>query len=220
MNLLLAAVLLVQDKTAEEAFQKIEAALEGAKTISVKFRADGPAEKGSDKQEHAEGTFILKEGNKAVFTWGQWKDGTFARHFEIISDGVHLKTGVRTPKNYTRSFPCVASRVGFIVGCDFMRIGADKEGDLGDPKTLIKVLQLRAGEDDGALRTLKYSLKIDGMAIGEVTTAYDPKTFKIRKRTLESGPGRIFPGRVTETYEDWILNKDVPEEQFTLPQEK
>lgn len=41
MNLLMAVVLLLQDKTAEETFKKIEEMIEKAKSVSVQYKVEG-----------------------------------------------------------------------------------------------------------------------------------------------------------------------------------
>src|SRR5436190_2306720 len=59
MNVLLAAVLLVQDKSAEETFKRIEDSILHAKTISVTIRRAETEAWGEEKR-----TMLLKDGNK------------------------------------------------------------------------------------------------------------------------------------------------------------
>jgi hypothetical protein len=65
MNLLLAAVLLTQDKTAEETFKKIEETILKATTVSIKFKLEAIVKKkGIEMAQTVEGTVHLKEGNR------------------------------------------------------------------------------------------------------------------------------------------------------------
>src|SRR2546427_1349832 len=57
MYLLLAASVLLQDKTAEETFKKIEEQFEKAKTISVRLKI-------KVEEEHTSVVFLAGEGNK------------------------------------------------------------------------------------------------------------------------------------------------------------
>ena len=60
MYLLLAASVLLQDKTAEETFKKIEEQFEKAKTISVRLKI-------KVEEEHTSVVFLAGEGNKFGF---------------------------------------------------------------------------------------------------------------------------------------------------------
>src|SRR6476620_4302343 len=65
MNLLLAAVLLMQDKTAEDSFNKIEEQILRSKTLRVEFILS--TEDGGKKRA-SPGSLLLKEGNKVHFS--------------------------------------------------------------------------------------------------------------------------------------------------------
>jgi hypothetical protein len=77
MNLLLVAVLLLQDKTAENAFRKAEESLEKAKTFQVVMTGTPT---GKPRL-----TLMLKEGNK-LSLWFEVAGGLIGRA-SVFSDG-------------------------------------------------------------------------------------------------------------------------------------
>jgi hypothetical protein len=86
----------------------------------------------------------------------------------------------------------------------------------------VAISNLASGPDDGAVRTLAHGRQFGTSTDPfQVTTKlwYDPKTFGITKRTIDAvhGGTRRF---VTETFEEFTLNADIPDEKFKLPEEK
>jgi len=72
MNILIVLALLVQDKAAETTFQKIEETLNAAKTLKVSYQVESHivnAKASVDQTSSYSGSLLLKEGNKALFTY-------------------------------------------------------------------------------------------------------------------------------------------------------
>jgi outer membrane lipoprotein-sorting protein len=57
------------------------------------------------------------------------------------------------------------------------------------------------------------------MTGADVRLWYDPKTLKLLKRTVDFGK-KDSQGTIRESYEEFTLNADIPEEKFKLPAEK
>jgi len=115
MSLLLGAALLMQDKSAEETFKKIEERIERAKTLDVKFKFELSVT-GAKSTSQGGGSLTLKEGNKfkvTGFRSGQ-KD-----EFEMVSDGKKMlrtpfgdSTPTETPANLGRLITGGLARLG------------------------------------------------------------------------------------------------------------
>lgn len=227
MNLLLAAVLLLQDKTAEETFKKIETQIETAKTVSLKFKIEV-----SGKPEHdGTGTILFKGGNKSFIEikGGGWD-------LTGISDGVKTYScwGGFTPtvteanKNQKRNISITFARLGIIqsMTLEFFLGVRITMGDQGkkpvedDFRKLFEVFDIKAGEDDKESKTLTYKVKVpDDRVSADAKVWYDPKTFMLSKLTASVNISKSI-SVVTETYEEFTLNADIPDERFKLPEKK
>lgn len=227
MNLLLAAALLLQDKTAEETFKRIEEPILKAKSISLDFKLLG--EEGAHKWGGG-GTLLLKEGNKVRFEWV-----VLAPSMVIImtSDGEHV---LRTPER-RRTLHNAPQTLGLAYNASFCRLGVGAGGTLAmdyvDPKDggipnipeLLKISDLKQGEDDGALKTLTWTVTISSSFMPAVSKPvpvklwYDPKTFKPVKRTLTNVKGDVEVNWM-ETYENVTYDEPIPDEKFKLPEVK
>jgi len=239
MNLLLAAVLLLQDKVAEETFKKIELATMNARTLSMKFEFQDP-----DRQVQGSGT-VLAKANKLnlVYQAQAFVDGKIqGGKTHLMCDGQNMVKVTSSGARQVNVINVVATailRTGFSrLMAAFDNLGSDpgaeeKEVPLHpgasdlkavDPAHTFEVKGIATGDDDGEIKTLTYFMKEKGHTKAyAVRVWYDPKTFALRKRTVTGSMG--FGGKgpettVTETYEEFTLNADIPDEKFKLPQEK
>ena len=218
----------IRSRIAEDTFTKIEENIAKARTVSAMIKYDWyRKEKNEDaKRFHGSGTLLLKEGNRLSmilngFDADEMKvenvvncDGsTFFSHGRLWnwSGGATLgnRTGVKD--TFTRVF----CRGGAIFALDCWRqlpYGADK---------LTSAAEFSELDEDKGGSTLSYKLSSSleaGVAI-EVKVWYDPKDLKLLKRTLEiKGVNTV--GSFTETYDEFVLNADIPDEKFVSPKEK
>ena len=246
MTLLVAFALCLQDKTAEEIFKKIQEQIEKAVTISVKFkfRMDGGIEK---EPPLASGTILLKNTNKVNLSVQHGSDKSSV----IISDGQKVKDRSNggdwrendAPKTLKGDLSAVlaGSGIGFAV---MFSNGRDQSGDNAESlKNVFKVSDFGTDADEKNAKTLTYKLKLTDKPSGSLQYLgklwYDPKTYRLLKRTViikgEEGTLKFkvkdgegipnFEGEeltlsYTETYEEFTLNADISDEKFKLPAEK
>jgi outer membrane lipoprotein-sorting protein len=227
MNLLLAAVLLLQDKSAEETFKKIEETVAAAKTLSLKF--DVKLVKAVGVEESVlKGTILLKKGDRMSLDSAMIKGGD-QREMMFVSDGSQISARAdgrirgtkETPKDFNAHLTTLLTRAGAI-----HFIGGVTPVFFGDGLNLEKapsVTEIRTGEDDGTLKTLTYKTVVTPLvappATVDVRLWYEPKSLRLVRRTLSyksETVSRIF----NETYEEFTLDADIPDEKFKLPEEK
>ena len=225
-------LLAAQEESAEQVFKKIEEAIKGAKTLSVKLegyvsahasvRRSGLRRYGPNTV-HA--TLLLKEGDKARLSIRKpfrWED---ERLVPFYSDGTKAKCDPDegawdAPKGINTFFRIAITRAGLSHLRTMMsRILSDEDlKKLPDPNTFLKVSDVKYGDDDGQAKTLTYKLKSGkGDEPILVRLWYDPKTYGLLKRTLK-GQGRD-RSWIIETYKSFDMNGDIPDEKFTLPPE-
>lgn len=212
MSLLFAIALLAQDKTAEETFKKIEEKLLKAKTVRIKVKTVAHNEGHPDSEGSYE--LLLKEGNKVYFARStNHKDD---ENLFFISDGVKIATNC--PGWKTADVP---ANLGSNAAITLMReefnlnILPQKKG--ASAKDLCDLSDFKIEEADGGARILSY--KMSGDPGWKVKLWHDPRTFKFVKRTF-SIKGRTSNAILSETYEAFELDADIPDEKFKLPAEK
>jgi outer membrane lipoprotein-sorting protein len=235
MNLLLAVALLLQDKTAEETFKKLEETIEKAKTVTIKFKWERKPTKKQPTPSAASGSIFWKEGNKASVSvkFYEGQDPQLRQEWSLVSDGTQMKaSGVlemaaksATPKDLVSGLAKILVRGGIYHFDSIMLLACS--GNKGKEKLsmedcvgAVQVMRLKAGEDDKAAKTLGYSLvSID--PDHEIRLWYDPASYRLLRRTYATNPFALDPEfRLTETYEEFSLNADIPDEKFKLPEEK
>jgi outer membrane lipoprotein-sorting protein len=207
---LIAAVALLQQETAEQTFARIEQSLEKAKTVKITCRL--ALSQGGREMTFA-GALLLKEGNKAKITikgakGDPWSvsDGkkVTVDAFQAAVDGAEFDT----PQNLNVRISAAFLRRGFLDLTEFprrLRVSGT------DPKEKVKVSDLKFGEKDGGAETLTYALE-EGTGKAVVKLWYDPAGPTLKKRTMlvAAAPNAT----VTETYDEYTLNKDIPDEAF------
>lgn len=238
MNLLLAAVLLMQDKTAEETFRKIEETIEQATSLKVRITytmelptkfPGSPAQQMSTKAE-----ILIADRNRVrvvvdpnpMFKGGRTdlsvrSDGKLLR---VVDPGEDASEG-KAPQTTTSGFKTLLGRAGYFGSQDLVPKGlmaAGEDPDLArflrkDLKKELALSGLEAARDtDGDF--LKYTVH------GQIPMRlwYTPKTHLPARRIWELPfpvPGNLVI-RCTEVYDEFTLNADIPDEKFKLPEEK
>jgi outer membrane lipoprotein-sorting protein len=216
MHLLAALALLLQDKTAEETFKKIEETVQNAKTVRIKFKLEGALKDGQGKEKRIDksGTLVFGDRNKLHITIS---DGINpVQIFSMISDGKTTRTVMtgaiitqETPSDLNRNFLRSLVRGGNVANLiSTVGVQWDDETVLG---TIYRVSDFEMSKDDRGAKALKYKMNGKG-----ATLRYDPKTLLVLSRKLAEEDG----GEVLETYEEFTLNGDIPEEKFKLPADK
>ncbi len=228
MNVLIAAVLLLQDKGAEEALKKIEEQIVRSKTLRVGFSLSIPE---NEKKSIGSGSLLIKEGNKVRFEmetgegeqkevlkggnngtlwWGVW--GPLGRSDEVIPT---LSLAFRMA--FARVSVTMAG--SFCIECPLRR-----DVTTLDISTMLAISDLKPGDDDGTMKTLSYQVRVnEAFLVGapdpvRVKTWYDPKTFKPVKRqvTRKRADMEVV---VLETYTGLTFEEAIPDEKFALPKE-
>ena len=220
----LAAGHLVVDQRAEETFKKIEDSILEAKTISVTIRRGDTDAFGEEVT-----TLLLKKGNKFRLETKRSVKGKLCETV-VISDGRRAYTQGKpeldaAPQEDNRHQVSL-SRLGYTPmtlwsysrsqGCVVMREPTDWRQELD-------LSNVRLGGTDIRGMTLLYNVRArrgpkgEPLADYEITTWYDPATFRPLRRKVEGIDKRF---SLTEVYENLTLNADIPDEKFKLPEEK
>jgi hypothetical protein len=232
MNLLLAAALLLQDKSAEETFHRIEAALDQAKTIRFKCTWESTGKKPDPITGLAKVTGSaegwIKEGNRQFFIQQfVTKDQTINKKF--ICDGQRVASWVGEDRidkaalaNQGKRAVAALSRIGHLSSTFALNFHPQTpEGDAAfDRDTAAPVDGIKTGPADGKAASLIYTLHFPETKQQLACRVwYDPGTLRIFKRavTMESGDTGF---TMTETYERLELNTQIPDATFTIPEEK
>jgi outer membrane lipoprotein-sorting protein len=221
-----ALALFLQDKTAEDTFKNIQETIEKAKTIRVVFSTQVLLD-GEPTKHKASGVLLFAEGNRASIsitrpsgTNRTVSDGSEARDFVVTSTGETSKAAVLKPK-LDRSGLARILVSSSIVGPGMEEIVKYPGycGNVYRPPPP-EILDFAFGEGDGQAKTLTYTIK-GGSPPGSCAFRlwYDPQSLKILKRTVRQTPGndRVV---VSETYNEFTLNADIPAEKFKLPFDK
>lgn len=209
MILMIAVAALLQQETAEEAFKRLEESVLKAKSLSIKCRMDLAM---GSQTATATGVLLLKGTNKMKIT----AVGAFGDPW-AVSDGKKLTVDARqalsdgaefaSPKNLNADMATVMLRTGFVD----LPLRPRRIQIYGyDPKERLKVSDFQFGGKDGDLQTLTYVLQ-EGNGKAEIKLWYDPKSLALKKRS-SSVPDK--KASVTETYEEFTLNGDIPDEKF------
>ena len=248
MNLLLAAVLLVQDKSAEGTFASLVRPVDQARTLTVKASVDGTSRGGEGFSWRSSWTLLLKDENKV---WLRVQSGE--RETLYVSDGKKMaqvfgKDGWRLVED--RESP---RKLVPLLKNSILREGPERVIPvLFFPNTRLRlkesgpVTDLKGPDGQESRRTLEYAFvpvtpwaQLEGkVESAKVTLTYDPGTGKPtklyvhskreeRKRQEPWDRVRICPpiypdveSWVTVTFDEVSFNADIPDEKFKLPEEK
>jgi hypothetical protein len=223
MKLLLAAALLMQDKTAEEVLKKIEDTLAQAKTFSCiySWTGDVPLDHSQLFLRHSGGVYVKDQDKYALWVEvgsAEWCCmNPHSALFSRPSDGT--KEFVR-PTNMRAVVAANFVRGGGCLGLLPIKKGKNKQGEEVNLMEIIKITDLVREPDSGASGALTFNLTIvDKAAPATITLWYDLKSYLPLRRKLEYIHNDDL-SRLTEVYREWTFNDDIPDEKFKLPEEK
>jgi len=230
MTMLLAAALLFQDPSAETAFKKILETAMAAKScvVDVKLHRSSKSAVKSDTYD-AQSTMFLQDVNKAQ--WSFSKPGS-DHPTTLVSDGARMKyesqdvtLGSASPKtlksDLTTSWVLLGNAgVAFYVSA--LLAGSHPDEKFSE---WFHASGFENGPPEGDVHTLSYTFThVPKEAAGnkgsfKVKLWYAPTTSKLNKRTWT---GIIWGDEVTvtEIYERYSLNTEIPEEKFRVADEK
>ena len=194
MNALLALALLLQE-TPAEVFQKIESAIENARSLKVEFTIDASLKEAVP----GKGFISIEEGGRAKFSAElKSKLGTTVG-LSMDCDGKTITSNFERskaettydPKLSRNNFNMYLSRMGVFAGALFQHffwLGSTRGGRgqvSVDLKQLFQVENLRFGGDGkNGTKVLSYDFKVafEPKMIESARLWYDPKTYKIVRR--------------------------------------
>lgn len=229
MHLLIALALLVQERSAEATFKKIEQKIEAAKTISLRFTMETTGNEGKPTgASEVSGPLMIKNPRKLRLEYtGRLYDGmrNHEKSARFVTDGEKVFAEVAGEKrpmdtNIKSGFKPLLSRCGVKIGWGILLIQkSDPAGKLHtvdlDLANRFTLIDFKHGEDDGPSKTLAYTLRRN-VGAEQVDVAmkiwYDSKTLLLTKRELME-PNRA---RTTETYTDLKLNAEIGDDTFEV----
>ncbi len=227
MNLLLAAALLMQDKTAEETFKKIEESILKAKTLTVKYRML------YKNAGDTAGFLILAQGNK-VFSRDAW----FETNGHVMVSGcscdgkqIAARNNAYSEWETHQTAPDLGEEVRIELARDgiwgavthplfIVRNGFGAED--GKVKKSLVTSDFRSEPGEGKDASLSYSIAETHLNhSGRIRLWYDPRTLALIKRELRMRfGGSDHDDLFAEIYDEFTLNANIPDEKFKLPEEK
>lgn len=148
---------------------------------------------------------------------------------EVLSDGSSLYRkldvlGARrdsVPPSLGRGFLVSSIRASIMMSVGWSQLGRPKVSTEDCEKYLanpVAVSDVQEAPDDNKVKTLTYKIKVRPGHTASIKVWYDPKTFVLQKRTIRDEDRDS--GTVTETFDEFTLNADIPDEKFKLPEEK
>jgi hypothetical protein len=195
MNALLALVLLLQE-TPEEAFRKIEAVIEGARTIRVKFSTDVK----HDVIKPTRSSLVIEEGERFTLESG-FRSANDLFRISASSDGKVRRSTLGeksveakvNPRFFRSNLNTYLTRLGICMGAAIEHGTLERSAtrpELGesiviDLKQMFQVQDVRAaGDGKGGSKMLTYELKsaVQPMPLSQLRIWYDPKTYKLLRR--------------------------------------
>lgn len=199
---------LLQDKTAEETFNKIEESIQKAKTLRITFKLEQVLKEGKADKIEKSGTFLLKQGNKANLRIKEKGSNTL-----LVSDGHLMKIipkdvsalALETPKDLNANLLRRMLREGN--AAPLLDVLGPLETTLPQTKQPTPASDFTFGEDKDGIRVLKYRVGAVGAQL-----RYDPKTLRVWGLILSDQES----GRVIETFEEFELNATIPDDEFAV----
>jgi outer membrane lipoprotein-sorting protein len=228
MSLLLSLAFLLQEQNAQQTFQKIEESVEKAKTVQVKFtgniRGVGEAE-----GVKVTGSIQIKEGNRIRYEVKTSLDGQ-SQDLLVLSDGKRLSISTNGREVQSQDVPNNLGsqlRTGICRSGVTLAIGLLPKGEPGEQvegqnaKKLMEVADLKSETDANQGKIVAYRLVIPkAHNSSDVKLWYNSKTYQLLKRTSASKEDGVAQGELTETYDDFSLDVEIPDTRFELPLKK
>ncbi len=200
----------------EEALARIRTTLLTSETACIRFSLEPDPLSPPGAPGRKTGVVFLKQGNKLNLSVKEWGSGdpqgvpeTEAR---VISDGRRIERCL-----LSRGKEVIAEKAGspaVAQGFTEWFLGA---GNLASWPAVVElnvnepIRDLRNGPETPGARVLSYTA---GRVA--VTLSYDPVTYKVLRRVLRSDK----VGTVTETFQEYEFNEEMPDSYFVLAKEK
>jgi hypothetical protein len=210
---------------AEKAFRDLDDKILNAKSLRVRYSFQGKMPEGGEYREiRSKGEIILKEGCK-VFMKVSYKGREGKDITETtISDGQRVQGDIGAifkQDGARRLSECMGlsiSRMGVFLGpFAMMQPGAQDESDRMDNKNLYYPHEFSLDKADNDVIILTYSA--GGGLRTRIRTWYDTKKGILLKRIADPEEGDL-GFEYTDTYEEFVLNEDIPDEKFTIKGDK
>jgi tetratricopeptide (TPR) repeat protein len=215
-------------ETAEDVFDQIEERVHLAKSVTIKFTYETRKQNEKKPFIEASGTILVRHDNKVFAVERFIHDGEVIEKKQI-SDGIQNAFWVgerretkKTLKNETVKALNGILRLGYIQSqlfkINLIPLDPHSDPDLGDfdPKPFIRLEKFNFGEEEAGAKTIMYRYKDEPNILFKIW--YDPKTLTLLKRTMQ------FPGAdggiSIEKYSEFALDAALPDERFTIPEEK
>lgn len=232
MNVLLAAVLLMQDKPTVDPLTTLEAAVNSAKTISFSFTEHAAVTRNGSVEISSvtTGTFLLKAGGKVSIA-EEFVDTAFGvtskGRLNLVSDGsgVNVVTPAkvmsgRTPDKMEIFLRKSLTRFRVQMISYNLSTAVESPDVFKNAETFYEPLKVLSVHEVKGNKVLDCSLTFSLPPVhAKVKLFCDPTSSKLLRRTWEipeSGATRS----VDETFTEFILNADISDEKFKLPEEK
>ena len=227
MTALLAAILLAQEKSGEETLKKLEELILNAKTVTVKYHYDVEARR-SDTAVRCQGPglVLLKHEDKSLhYTKRPFLE--FDTESLSISDGTDH--GWKLDDAWDKRPTPVAKGTGRKDRLSLVRGGAMglvAPVYLDDLEAKSKAIGITASTENEML-LISYKIQLEHGKVSDIKLWCDPKTLLPKKRIysffseVSDEKSRVTKteGTATETYEQFVLDAEIPDEKFKLPLE-
>ncbi len=224
MTVLLAVAVLLQDKVAEDSLSQIDKMFSAAKSLSVEFRVEIRIQFADDEEKTIlSGKMLLKEGGKARVDGVRVRDHKESG-FLIISNGTKVAdtreeetSEIPTPKDFNKNFILAALGLSGVTKAYTTTFSVSSPEDY-DVRRKFTASKIRVEPDDGGLKSLSYTL-----AFGEhpslVRIWYSASDLRPTKRELvwKASSATV---TVTEVYQKYVIDADIPNEKFEIPAKK
>lgn len=224
MTLLALLCLAVQASTAEETLRKVEEAVQGADNLRLKFKLEARVRyRGQELLNTGSGALLLKKGSRIDFSL-QYTVGSQVLETKLLSDGSRMKLWSDGMERGERTVdPDLGSRVASTIvrgGVALIGVGLPAGGGRKDPEisALLQLSELRDGSAQGNMRSISFRMKSPNPneTSNEVTLWFDSRSHLplIRTTATKTKDAEV---TTTETYEEAVVDKVIPDETFALP---
>jgi hypothetical protein len=230
----------IADTMAMSVLAKIEENLHDARTIRIRYSSESTFTSADGTVGlQSKGMILLKDGDKFALTEEELsltddKNKSKTRKFQFVSNGKQMSLSLpmldskvrETPAGICRFVACCLPRLGAFGAQDILRIsylGDGAEQRTNDPRNIYKLSDVKSTGRDGQMSTLTF------MIAGNITKAvsikvklwYNPESRMLIKRRQETkSTNGDQTATVIEVYDEFVLNRDIPDDDFRLPEKK
>jgi len=223
------------DLLARKAFDRVEAAVYGVTTLRVRISGSGSICRGAATDRlTTSATILVGLIDKASHVARSERKGEPVEAFDLVSDGFDM-TGHFDPRGEpkTRMTPSNLKEgilaMLFLVGEEPLRETERRWQSLRrledlhpNPRRSCRVSGLSVRKENARYETLSFQVEGPEVPQGEasVRLTYDAASGAPVKRVLMTVDEELRPAEFVETFEEFAVNADIPEEKFKLPEEK